>query len=193
MFFGRADQEKCLLNAPAVLEPVGPTVETELPPPRPRAPPASTDSRRPSKPRKNKRAGTGAWTSARARTGGGDVDRSNKTGVSAAVPLSWRGLSESESDLSDSEGGGGGYVSQIESYQTRVRQHALLTLHAIIKSTPRRTTFSYWTSFIPASRDSYSSTLSDVISSDRQAKVGFVRIGYGKVGFNNAPSSLCQV
>ncbi|XP_009068831.1 PREDICTED: HEAT repeat-containing protein 6, partial [Acanthisitta chloris] len=63
-----------------------------------------------------------------------------------AVCSSWRGVSSSESEYSDAEGG---IQSKVRSYQATVRQGALACFLSATKSIEKRVLYGYWSAFVP--------------------------------------------
>ncbi|XP_059127343.1 HEAT repeat-containing protein 6 [Peromyscus eremicus] len=59
---------------------------------------------------------------------------------------SWKRVSSSESDYSDSEGGMQG---KMRSYQAKVRQGALACFLSTVKSIEKRVLYGYWSAFVP--------------------------------------------
>ncbi|NWI89045.1 HEAT6 protein, partial [Pitta sordida] len=58
----------------------------------------------------------------------------------------WKGISSSESEYSDAEGG---IQSKVRSYQANVRQGALACFLSAIKSIEKRILYGYWSAFVP--------------------------------------------
>ncbi|RLV90324.1 hypothetical protein DV515_00014482 [Chloebia gouldiae] len=58
----------------------------------------------------------------------------------------WKGLSSSESEYSDAEGG---IQSKVRSYQANVRQGALACFLSTIKSIEKKVLYGYWSAFVP--------------------------------------------
>ncbi|KAL3856514.1 hypothetical protein ACJMK2_011262 [Sinanodonta woodiana] len=78
-----------------------------------------------------------------------------KTNEDPVFQPAWAKVSSSDSDWSDTEGGQG---SKFRAYCTRVRQSSLGCLHCIIKTTDKKVMFGYWSSFIPDSPHTSSSS-----------------------------------
>ncbi|XP_063258967.1 HEAT repeat-containing protein 6 isoform X2 [Prinia subflava] len=68
-------------------------------------------------------------------------------GSGALCPVQgWKGVSSSESEYSDTEGG---IQSKVRSYQANVRQGALACFLSTIKSIEKRVLYGYWSAFVP--------------------------------------------
>ncbi|NXO29350.1 HEAT6 protein, partial [Cisticola juncidis] len=76
-----------------------------------------------------------------------EVQKGPGAGSRALCPVQgWRGVSSSESEYSDTEGG---IQSKVRSYQANVRQGALACFLSTIKSIEKRVLYGYWSAFVP--------------------------------------------
>ncbi|XP_005076989.1 HEAT repeat-containing protein 6 [Mesocricetus auratus] len=93
--------------------------------------------------------GENAWCSSPWGSQSLPVDGSRAAGreqVSWPFTSSWKRVSSSESDYSDSEGG---IQGKMRSYQAKVRQGALACFLSTIKSIEKKVLYGYWSAFVP--------------------------------------------
>lgn len=96
-----------------------------------------------------------------------DGEGSPRRGCETRYPSPRSKISSSESEYSDTEGGN---AAHLYSAQSKVRQAALGTLLAVIKTVDRKVVFGYWSSFLPDSPSS-TGTLTSCLLKDPAPKV----------------------
>ncbi|XP_043910839.1 HEAT repeat-containing protein 6 [Protopterus annectens] len=69
-----------------------------------------------------------------------------RRGTFSSPSLSWKRVTSSESEYSDTEGG---MQNKLRSYQARVRQGALICFLSTVKSLEKKVLYGYWSSFVP--------------------------------------------